>query len=136
MRGKKYLAKDSLLLVIALLTELVKNDVSDDTEDKSASDSGQGNLAKGNAESADTGDKDCGNGEEVSSIVKVNLLNHLKTGNCNKSVKCDTNAAQYTVGNGRKEGNKGTEEGDYDAHDCSGRNGANGSILGDSYATN
>ena len=82
--------------------------VSKNTEDECARDGGDGNLTKGEGETADTGDEDCSNNKQVAVVVKVNLLDHLETGNCDKAVKCDANAAHYAVGNGGKECCEGT----------------------------
>ena len=49
--------------------------------------------------SADSANKDYGHHKEVSVVVKVNLLYHLKTGYRNESVQGNAYAAHYAVRN-------------------------------------
>ena len=86
-------------ILLCFFIDLVKKNVSYDTKNKSARNGGNGYLAEGKSEAADAGDEYGGNNEEISVVVKVDLLDHLKARNCNKSVKSYANTAHYTVGN-------------------------------------
>ena len=99
-----------------LLSCLIKNKVNDDTENESASNSGDGYLANSHCHTADTGDKDDRSGEEVCVLLKVDLLDHLETRNCDEAVKSDTYAAHYASGNRIKECNEGGDEGNDHRH--------------------
>ena len=128
--------RDFLIINSELVFLGIQNDVGDDTEDKSAGDGGDGYLAESYAKTADAGDKYGSNYEEVSVFAKIDLLNHLETGNCDETVKRYANTAHYTRGDGVYECNKGREEGDENCHDSGGDDGCNGSITGDSNAAN
>ena len=67
-----------LFCVFIVLFEFIQKDVYANAKDKSASDGRNGNIAKGEAKTADTRDKDCRNGEKVAAVVKIDLLDHLK----------------------------------------------------------
>ena len=54
-------------------------------------------LTEGNTQSADSWNEDGRNNKEISAVTQVYLLNHLKTGNRNESVKCHANTAHYAV---------------------------------------
>lgn len=73
-----------------------KHLVGDNAKDKRTCNLGDLDGTEVYHESTDTCDEDNGNGEEVGVVVKVNLLDHLKTGYCDESVKCDTYSAHYT----------------------------------------
>jgi hypothetical protein len=103
---------------IGSFSEFIKKKVRYNTENKSTGDRGYGNLSEGKAKSADTGDKNRRNDKEVSVFVKIYVLYHFKTRNSDKSVKCNTNAAHYAIGNRGKEGNEGAKEGNYHTHNC------------------
>ena len=81
-----YILTELVILVIGAVLFDTKNRVHDNTEYKSASDSGYLNYADVENETAYSADKYGGNYEEIAVIAKVNGLKHLKTGNCDESV--------------------------------------------------
>ena len=95
---------------IILFSRLIKNKVNDDTENESASDSGDGYLADSHCHTADTRDKDNRSGEEVCVLLKVDLLDHLETRNSDEAVEGDTNAAHYASGDRIEECYEGGDE--------------------------
>lgn len=99
--------------------ESAENEVGQDAEDESDCDSRDLNFAEGEHQSADTGDEDCADNEEVAVVVEVDVFNHLETADCDKAVQCDAGAAHYAFGNRRYEGYERREEGQNDATDSS-----------------
>lgn len=79
-----------------VLSGLVNHDVNKDAEDQRTSNACDGNLTEGKGQTADTGNQDNGNGKEVCVLLKVNVLDHLETGNRDESVQSHTNAAHNT----------------------------------------
>lgn len=80
----------SLLSLLALLAE---NKVGSDTEDESASDGGDCDLTEGEGQTADTCYKDDRDNKEISVVLKVNLLDHLQTADCDEAVESYAHAA-------------------------------------------
>ena len=68
-------------------------------------------------------------------IAEIDFLYHLKTGDCDESVKGDAHTAHYAGRYGRKEGHKGREERSDNSKNCGRKNGVNGSITCDSNAS-
>ena len=113
---------------------LVENDIGDDAEDKSAGNGGKGNLAEGEGKAADTGNQDNGNNEQITVVIQIDLLNHLKTANCDEAVKRDAHAAHDAGGNGSKEGGEGSNECNDDGKHCGADDGGNRGVAGDGHA--
>ena len=104
-------------MVILFCFLQVEYDICNDAEEQRASDRGQGDLTKGDAQSTDAGDQDRRNDEKILALAKIDLLNHLQTRYCDKAVECNANAAHYAVGDRSKEGYEGTKERDDNRHD-------------------
>ena len=68
-------------------------------------------------------------------IAEIDFLYHLKTGDCDESVKGDAHTAHYAGRDGRKEGHKGREERSDNSENCGRKNGVNGGITCDSNAS-
>ncbi len=69
-------------------------------------------------------------------IAEIDFLYHLKTGDCDESVKGDAHTAHYAGRYGRKRKvTKGREERSDNSKNCGRKNGVNGSITCDSNAS-
>jgi len=121
---------------LVLFSGLVDHKVNKNTEYKSASNAGNGNLAEGKGKTADTCNKNYRNCKEVGIVLEINVLYHLKSGDCDKSIKSHTNATHYARGDGVNECNEGSKEGDCNSSYCCGENGNDRSISGNSNTTN
>ena len=75
---------------------ILQKKVCKDSKDKGTCNACDRNRAEINRQTADTCDEDNGYDEEIFVFVKINVLNHLQTGDCDESVKSHTNAAHYT----------------------------------------
>ena len=84
----------------------IEHNIRDDAENKSTSDRGDRNLAEGYGQAANTGNKDNGDDKEVSVILKINLLYHLKSADRDKAVERDADAAHDAGGDRREKGCK------------------------------
>ena len=116
---------------------LGEHHIGQDAQNQSAGDSSQSNFAvsaKGHAQTADAGDQDCGNHKQVLAGVQVDLLNHLQTGNGDEAVQSHADTAHNAVGDRGQEGDKGTEEGDYHAHNGGSSNGDHRCVTGNGNA--
>ena len=69
-------------------------------------------------------------------VLKVNLLNHLKTRYRDEAVKGYTYATHNASGDGVKEGNEGRDEGNENCHNSGGRNSNNRSVTGNCNTAN
>ena len=118
-----------------ILLEIYKN-VGENTKDKSASNGGDGYLTDAEHKAADTCNQDNGNREEIAVIAKVNLLNHLQTGYCDKAVQREANTAHDTARNGCKQSYKRSEECGNDADDGCAENGNDRCVSGDCNTAN
>ena len=72
---------------------------------------------------ADTRDKDNGDNEEVPVILKVDLLDHLETADCDEAVESYADAAHDAGGNGGEEGCERGDKGDDYRKNCGGDDG-------------
>ena len=79
---------------------LRKHEVCDDAENQSAGNCRKGDLAEGEGKTADTGNQDYGNNEEVAVFFEVNIFDHLKTGNGDEAVKSHADTAHDAARNG------------------------------------
>ncbi len=117
-----------------VILALGNHHIGDDTQDQSAGNGGQGDLAEGDGQTADTGDQDHSSYEQVLAGAQVHLLDHLQAGNCDEAVQGDAHAAHDAVGDGGQEGNEGSEEGDQQAQNSSGGDGCHRGVSGDRHA--
>ena len=121
-------------LLVGLLRAL-EHQIGENAEDKRACGGGEGDLTEGQYESADTCNEDNRNGKEILVLGEVNLLYHLKTRNCDKSVESYADTAHYARGDRVNEGNEGSEEGDKDRADRGVDDGPYRRVAADSYTT-
>ena len=87
--------------------------------------------AEAYGKSADTGDENDRNGEEVRVVVEIHILDHFKTADRDETVERHANAAHYAVRNACKEGHERTEEGDNETHYRGRQNGNDRRVFGD-----
>ena len=113
----------------------VEHEIYDDAEDKRAGNRGKGYAAEVDGESADTCNENCGYNKEVAVFLKVNLLNHFKTGYCNEAVKGDADAAHYARGDRIDEGYQRRNEGNENGSDCRRKDCSDGGIACYSYTS-
>ena len=74
------------LFSLFVLLSVAEHNIRQDAEDECAGDGGYRDLAEGDGQAADTGDKNNGDNEEVSVILEVNFLDHLQTGHSDAAV--------------------------------------------------
>ena len=74
-------------------------------------------------ETADTENEDGAYNKEVVFFVKVNGLDHFKTGNSDEAVKSGADAAENAAGDGVNESYEGAEECETDGEESSGSDG-------------
>lgn len=110
--------------------------IGNDTEDESAGDGGYRDLAYGYAETADPGDENGCDYEEISVIAQIYLLDHLQTGNCDEAIEGYADSAHYAGRNSVDKSYEGSKEGNENRQDGGGDNSGNGSIAGDGHAAN
>ena len=111
--------KHDTSLLFFILSGFRYDNVYDDTENKRASDSCDGYFADSHCHTSDTRNKDNGCGEEVSVLLEIYLLDHLKSRYGDKAVESDANAAHYAAGNGIEECYERRHEGDEHREDSS-----------------
>ena len=92
-----------LKLNILFLFSLPQDQVHDDAEDEGYSNLCQGHFTDLDDHTADTADQDDRCGKEVTVVIQVDRLKHLKTGHCNKTVQSDADTTHDTSGNRGKE---------------------------------
>ena len=112
---------------------LTKNDIGEDTEDECGGDAGDGDLTEVEGQTADAGDEDGSNYEEVAVLTQVNDLEHLQTRDGDEAVESDADTADDAGGNGVDELYEGVEEGQGDGHNSGSGDGEDGGIAGDGY---
>ena len=108
--------------------------VGDNAQDQGAGNGGQGDLAEGDGEVADTGNEDHRDREEVLTLTQIHLLRHLQTADSDETVECHADTAHDAVGDGGQEGDEGAEEGDDEAHHSSAGDGDDRGVTGDGNA--
>ena len=86
------------------------NDIHDDAEDKCTGDGGNCDLTEGKCHTADAGNENNSDDEEVFVFAEVNVLNHLETRYRNEAVKRHAHAAHYAGRNGCEEGHERSKE--------------------------
>lgn len=125
-----------------VLVDFVENRVSGDTEDKCGCYGSDGDIVhdfavacdfvrNSDAESADTGNEYCADDEEVFVFAEVDVFEHLKTADCDETVKSEANAAHYAGRNGLQQAHDGAEEGQHYAHAGGYEDGSDGCVAGD-----
>lgn len=95
------------LFSLFVLLSVAEHNIRQDAEDECAGDGGYRDLAEGDGQAADTGDKNNGDNEEVSVIFEVNFLDHLQTADCDEAVERDAHAAHDAGGNRSEESCEG-----------------------------
>ena len=113
---------------------LSEHHVGEDAEDQRASDGGQGNLAEGDRQTADTGDEDDGGNEQVLVSFQVDLLDHLKTADSDEAVQSHAHTTHDAGGDGVNECYERIKEGNDDGADGGSDDGDHGSVAGDGHA--
>ena len=88
--------------VRSVFLALGQHDIGQDAQDQSAGNGGQGDLAEGQGQTADAGDQDHSNHEQVLALAQIHLLDHLQTANCDEAVQGDANTAHNAVGDGSR----------------------------------
>ena len=106
----------------------------EDAEDEGGSDVGDGDGTEVEGQTADTGDEDGSDNEEVAVVIKIHVLEHPETGNSDEAIESYADAAHDAGRNGIDKGYEGSKEAQNDAADGSGGDGDEGSIAGDGYA--
>ena len=119
--------------VLRLALGTGKQEVGENAKDEGAGDGGDGHAAEVQHETANAGDQDDGNGEQIFVLLQVNVLDHLQAGNGDEAVKCHTNATHHAGGDGVHKGHEGGEEGDQHSADGGGDDAPDGGVTGDSH---
>ena len=97
---------EQMFYLEGLVAYIRKEYVCKDSENQCTGNCSDFNITELKDHSADTGNEDNRSNEKIAVFVEVNALEHFETGNSDKSVKCDTDTAHYTVRNCFKESNK------------------------------
>ena len=105
-----------------------------DTNDKGSCDGGDLKSTEIEHEAADTENEDGAYYKEVVFFVKVNGLDHFKTGNSDEAIKCSADTAENAAGDGVNESYEGAEECKADGKKSCGSDGYDGSVFGKSNA--
>ena len=108
--------------------------VYDDAEDKRGGDRGYRDCAEVERKTADAADEYSRDDKEVSVLLEVDLLDHLKTRYGDEAVERDAYAAHYAARNRVDERNEGREEGNDYREDGGCDYGRDGGVAGDGYA--
>ena len=126
----------SIFYVYLVFLCLGNQDIGEDAQDQCAGNIGDVNIADAHSHTADTGDQNRSDSEQVAVLTEIYLLDHLQTGHSDEAIQGNADTAHNAAGNGIQERHEGAEEGDHNAHNSSGSNGNNRSVTGNGDTAN